>query len=226
MRRTTLFLFIFLLCGLGKLAAQMDNIRFEVHFDPTINWVYSDTKRYKNQGAMGGFIAGLEMEWMFAKRYALLVGADVNYHQVSLWNDAELDRIPLKYEDAPAFTTEHTLVKPQSTMLNFPIGLKLRAVEIGYFTLYAAVGGMLQIPLSQRVTSPEAIPALRKEATKKYLQPVNAGIFGRLGVEYALGNRSAIEAGFGYYSILSPLLKVENGRITAGTFVFRVGFVF
>lgn len=220
--RYTLLPIVALTLGISP-KAHSQRVRMGVHIDPTIRWFTTDNQRFKNVGAQVGVNAGLAIEFYFAERYSFATGVSYDYSGATLRHNQEAYTIKTQYEGAYAVPAG-SIIKSRAQFLNIPLGVKLRAVEIGYVTMFATVGLDSYIKLYEE-SSCDAL-GLRGERTKGMYNAGYLGYMIRLGIEYSLGGRSAIEAGLGFNGSFTPAYRAGIGRTMLYGTHLRLGFVF
>lgn len=224
MKRIPGFLFVTLLVlGLLPAVGRAQGFRLGVHFDPTIRWFASDIGIFKPQGPAAGFNTGLDIEKLFADRYSVATGVNFDFSQGRI---AYLDTgylIAHRYEDAMP-VPKGTTIATRAHYINIPLGVKMRAIEIGYTTIFATVALDSYIRVAEYATSEQL--GIKGIATKNMYTPAYLGYLLRLGVEYSLGGPSAVEAGIGFNGFITPAYKTGKGRIGIYAMHLRVGFVF
>lgn len=220
------FIFVMLVVGMRAYGVDIQRFRFGIHVDPMVHWYYSDSKsRYQNGASHFGVVGGLEAEYQFARRYGVYSGVAVGYRYGTLEYEMGGNRLVYRYLD-PVDIPAGSSVESRSPYVQVPVGLKLRAVQIGYFSVVSALGAVLTFPFDTRAVLTHGGESLDREATKGYHSVMQAGLQVRLGVEYELGARTALEAGVGYQHLFNSVVPVDRGHISAGAVQFRIGFYF
>lgn len=223
-RQTTIAILAIVFLWGAQARAQEYPWRFSLHIDPGFNWFYVDNPRYANSGADFGFCAGTEAEWALVERVSLLFGLsyDLRFADVKYKENGFV--LKMKYEEEPIPVPAGVIVETQAQYLKLPVGIKMRAVQIGYFTITAATGISGQFLLTQRAAAPSI--KVEKAKTTGMFNWAFLGYFIRAGVEYSLGGRSAVEAGLGYYGTFTSVYEPGVGGLGYHNIAFRIGFVF
>lgn len=217
------FLVALVLLGLLPSVGRAQGFRLGVHFDPTIRWFSSDISIFKPQGPAAGFNTGLDIEKHFAERYSVATGVNFDFSQGRITYLDTGYRLDTRYED-PLPVPRGATIATRAHYINIPLGFKMRAIEIGYTTIFATAALDSYIRVAEYATSEQL--GMKRIATKNMYTPAYLGYLLRLGVEYSLGGPSAVEAGIGFNGFITPAYKTGKGRIGVYAMHLRVGFVF
>lgn len=223
-RGLSLLLILLAPLALQPAIAQEHPWRFSIHIDPGFNWFYVDNARYKNSGVHFGFCAGAEVEYAIIEQVSLLSGLSYDLRYADVRYKTDECQLKMLYDEEPHDIPERTLVETQAQYLKLPVGIKMRAVQIGYFSITASVGVNGSLIVSQRAAAPSI--GVEKAKSKDMFAPGYVGYFIRVGTEYSLGGRSAVEAGLGYYGTFTSVYRPGIGGLGYHNISFRLGFVF
>lgn len=215
--------FLTLLLVLQTYSVHAQEWQFGVHVDPAVNWFFSDSHYVSNAGAQFGFRGGVEVSRNFIERVGILFGASYDLRMADLlYADTSLMVNP-KYE-SPKMMARGSILSTRAQYFYVPFGVKMQAIEIGYWTITAAVGISCSVLFSQRIESKEM--GLNRQASKDFFTWGYPGYFFRLGTEYSLGGRSSVDMGIAYHGTFTPVAKPGIGNLYYHNVSFRVGFLF
>ena len=206
----SLSLTAFLICFVSapqKVSAQKD-IAFGIHADPQISWFSSNTREIRYDGARPGFNFGLNFYRFFAPNYAFSAG-------LSLINSGGrlVSSDTMKFEfEKPVHTI--AVVKPGNPVtykvkyLAFNAGLKLQTKQKLYTRFFTDIGLDPKILLSSKAN----IPSLQidYERPLNALSKVNLGYHVTAGVEYSLGESTALVAGLTFENNFTDLTQDDR----------------
>ena len=198
-------------------------IRFSVFVNPCINWLSSDVKTIKSDGATFGFDAGLTMDNFFAENYAFSTGISIG----SLGGN-------LRYDSSTSFRTNTgdislpggSSVKYKLQYITIPVGLKFKTNQIGYFTYFAHLGFTLQANIKATGTSSGESNALDNDNISKEVGFFNLGYHIGGGLEYSLGGNTAIIVGITYTNGFIDITQNPDDKITTSSLAIRLGVLF
>lgn len=204
-------------------ALRAQDWQFGVHVDPAISWFFSDTHYVTNAGAQVGLRSGVEVTWSALERVGVLFGASYDLRGGNLlYADTSL-LVDTRYE-GKKLLTKGSVMKTKAQYIYIPLGVKMRAIQIGYWTISAAAGLSCDILFSQRVECNAA--NLKVQAAKDFFSWGFPGYFFRVGAEYSLGGRSAVDMGIAYHGAFSAVAKPGIGKLYYHNLAFRIGFLF
>lgn len=204
-------------------AAESPKFRFGVHVDPVVSWFSVDTKRFRNEGAPMGMSAGVEFEAHFAPRYSFSTGIDYDIRGANLRHVASGYSLRTTYE-GKKIVPANTLVLTRVGSLKVPLGIKMRAIEIGYWTFFANAGITAHFTLTQSATASSM--GLDGESIHQMYYRLGAGYALRMGVEYSLGGASALVGGIGFNGGITPAYDAGVGYLRMNEVHLRLGFTF
>lgn len=208
--RVKILLFIGLLSlGFNGLFAQ-SKFRFGIHVTPTISYV-STNQESAATGAKILFGYGGIFEYRFAQNYSLASGFEIINRGGTLTADSATGSYRTGY-------------------LQFPLAIKMRTREFGYFTYFGEFG---LVPSFKTADNAEFEPSLPEaERLDSYVNFFNTIFRFGLGTEYDLGGSSAIVFGVNYNRSLFDNLKADDPRLSSkytyrfDYLAFTVGFLF
>ncbi len=214
------FLWVMLCCPAGLLA---QGIRLGVHVDPQLVWFSSDIGRFSNDGAHIGVNTGLDIEYFFAERYAFASGVSFDLRRANLRYGQDGYVVRTAY-DGKIPVPGGTLTETKAYQMQIPLCVKLRAIEIGYTTIFATAGLTTNITFNENVSSTRL--HMSEVRTDEMYYTANLGYLLMAGIEYSLGGPSAVQLGVGYNGGITPAYDPGKGQIRIHAVQLRLGFVF
>ena len=185
-------LFLVLCAGVnGTVSGQ--KLHMGLFMDPLIGWYASDNNDVKSEGSKAGFATGVSANWYFSTNYAfsggftyMRTGGVQSYPEEATMLFSNFTSIVLPGQKV-SYTADYFI---------FPVGLKLRSNQIGYFNIVSDFGldpGFLN-------KGKISIPALgiEDESAGKELRSGVLGFHIQIGAEYSLGGTTALNFGLGY----------------------------
>lgn len=212
-----------LLLVLRAPAVRAQEWQFGIHVDPAVSWFFSDTRYVTNTGAQFGFRGGVEVTWNVIERVGILFGASYDLRMASLLYADTTLTLNTKYEGQKRMA-KGSVLETSAQYLYIPLGVKMQAVQIGYWTITGAVGLSCDILFSQRVESKDM--NLKEQASKDFFTWGYPGYFFRVGTEYSLGGRSSVDLGIAYHGTFAAVAKPGIGKLYYHNLSFRLGFLF
>ncbi|HNB81846.1 MAG TPA: porin family protein, partial [Chitinophagaceae bacterium] len=216
--------------------------RFSLYVGPTFNSLKPTATRSDNyvvsKGKTNvGFNFGIGADYNINDRYTIYSGLGMDWRggALSVMHDSTqaLENGYLKDADVKYKKMQY---------LSVPLGLKMKAVEINQFRVFAQTGLDLGILLSQKgdYTIRLANDSLIARTNEKLggtatVVPVNMGWCIGAGTEYTLNDKNAIYATIlyrnGFIDATTPLSndltrKFSDGNIRSNSVVIRIGYFF
>jgi hypothetical protein len=221
--RFSLLLMFILVIPAGRLAAQ-NQIGFGLFADPVISWFSTDTKETRNVGARPGFNFGLTYNKYFANNYAFSTGISILSTGGTLKDTSRV--IYLKNTTKAVTASEPVTYRIQ--FLNFPVGLKFKSNQIGYYTFFSDIGLDPKIVIAGNFDIRSL--GYKKEGALNELNRFNLGYHIMAGVEYSLGGSTAVVLGLGFENDFLDITKDNKGqtadKVTMKLIRFRIGVNF
>jgi len=219
MRKSILIAIIFAI-SVVKIAAQ-GNVRFSVFANPSINWFVSNDNNVVYNDKSFGYDIGLTLDKFFAEKYAFSTGVSIGTQGGSM-----------QYKSNPTFSTNNgdviftpgTNVSYDLQYINVPVGLRLKSVEIGYFTIYANLGFTNSFNIKATGSSSDLMKRLDNSNVSKTINFYNLGYYIGAGTEYSLGGTTALIIGVNYN--VGFLDITNNGSINSKNIALRLGILF
>lgn len=180
---------LFVLASFNILKAQ--NFRFGVHLTPGVNFLTTDQPG-ADAGSSFYFSYGGLMEYRFAENYAFATGFEVSQRGGTL----ELN---------------DTIGDYRSGFLQFPLLLRMRTREFGYFTYNAEFGLVPAFRTSDRSDFDPVIP--EAERLENYVEFFNTLFRFGIGAEYSLGGSTALFVNLNYNRSLINNLNDDDSRL-------------
>lgn len=208
--RAQFLLPVFTLVFLSLNVAGQSNFRFGLHISPNISYVSTNDDAAET-GSKLLFGYGGIVEYEFSENYSLASGFDILNRGGTLEKDG-------------------TVSEYRSGFLQFPIMLKMRTREFGYFTFFGEFGLVPAFKTADNVEFRPEIP--EAERLDSYVNTFNTVFRFGLGAEYDLGGSSAILAGINYNRSLFDNIRDDDPRLSSqNTYRFdyialTLGFLF
>lgn len=218
--------FLFLMPFLtGWYVMAQKSTTFSVTLDPAVTWFSNDRKELETKGAELALSYGLTMDRFFNEKYALSTGLSVT----SLGGN-------LLYNDTVLIKTSYDTVKiPPGTRIQYriryftiPLGLKLKTVEIGYKTFFVDLGLKAMIRINAKASTKNKM--LDKDKVRDEIQLFNMAYYFGAGMEYSLGESTAIVGGLYYARTFLDITKDLYGKqpdfLNANILSLKIGVLF
>ena len=221
--RFSFLLLIILLLSSGRLAAQ--NIRFGIFADPVISWFSTNIKETQNDGARAGFNFGFTFDRYFRSNYAFSTGISMLNAGGRLVNSAAID---MKFNNLSAHVLPGKPVVYKVQYLSIPLGLKFKSNQIGYISFFANIGIDPKIVIGGKVDIPSL--NIKGEVAMNELRRFNLSYHVMAGIEYSLGESTAMVFGLGFDNNFLDVTKDINSqptdKVTHKILKFRIGVNF
>jgi len=175
--------------------------------DPLVGWYASDNNTINAEGSKAGFATGVSVNWYFSTNYALSGGFTfLRTGGVQSYSE----EVTMLFSNFSSTVLPGEKVSYMADYFIFPVGLKLRSNQIGYFTIVSDFGldpgflnkGKISIP---------SIDVEDESASKE----ISSGMLGfhiQMGAEYSLGGTTAINFGIGYEGSFSDVTVDNSGQ--------------
>lgn len=194
---------LIVLLSISSLLFSQNKLKISVFANPCINWINSDNSNTETASPTIGFDAGLMVDKFFAERYAVSTGASIGSFGGEMKIDGfEKHRYNINY-------------------ISFPLGLKLKTKEIGYFTYYANLGFLAQI--NYRATDYYNTETHNVWDNTKLF---NLGYHFGLGTEYGLGGDAALILGLKYSNGFLDIINNRDGVQSISSMAVVLGILF
>ena len=108
--------------------------------------------------------------------------------------------------------------------VDIPIGLKLKTEELGYSTLFLQLGFNPMILLNAKGSSEDA--SFKKEDIRESINLFGLGYHAGLGVEYALGGRTALIGGLRWSSGFTDVTDNDRANVKTNAITIHLGILF
>jgi len=215
------YLILFILLAVTPLLNAQKKVKFGVFVEPKISWLSPESRDVTSEGVNWGFGGGLEIDRYFDKNYAFSTGISLGSQGGKLlYNKA----LTLTVYDEPDTLPGGTTLEYNLQYLTIPFGLKLKSNQIGYSTFFVNVGFTSQINMKAKGTS-NNIGGIEGDAIKDEINWINLGYHFGGGVEYALGEDTALSVGIQYQNGFLDITKQEP-RTLSRVLALRVGIMF
>jgi hypothetical protein len=221
--RSLILLILVVLLTAGRLPAQ-NNIGFGIFAEPVISWFSTDTKETRNVGARPGFNFGFTYNKYFATNYAFSTGISILSAGGTLKDTSTIIYLTNPTVHIPS----NEPVTYRIQYLNFPVGLKFKSNQIGYFTFFSDIGLDPKVVIAGNFDIPSL--GYRKEGALNELNRINLGYHLMAGIEYSLGGSTAVVFGLGFENNFLDVTKDKRGqtidKVTQKIINFRIGINF
>lgn len=212
----TLILFAFL----GNLNGQ--GLEISVYTEPQLAWITSDESRVISNGSIIKFNTGVEFDIFFAPNYAFTIAVEMNNQGGRII-----------YEDTTTFqqTGSPPLVIPGGSSvkhnlqyIGIPLGIKLKAAELGYTTFYFQ-GGLNPLFNLKAMTSSEQL-ALDRENIQSEVHIYSLNYFVSVGLEYRLAGNTALIAGLKWSAGFNDVTNNDFANNNLNSVGLHLGILF
>ncbi|MDX1476983.1 MAG: porin family protein [Saprospiraceae bacterium] len=207
------------LCGLMMAHAQGENFRLGMQLSPSFNWTTTDDNLINGAGTNLGITIGALGEFYFSEHFSLAGGLALAFgkggtlrHDIggNFLVESELSDDVFNTGDKPL--PDGVKIKYTLQYLEFPLGLKYRTKEIGYFRYYA------ELPIISwgiRMQARGAIDAgelsTEKENIARDVNFLNLAWGAGAGIEYALNENTSLQAGLYFQTAFTDMTR-DKGR--------------
>jgi hypothetical protein len=189
----------------GNLSGQ--KLHLGLFMDPLIGWYASDNNDVTSEGSKAGFAAGVTANYFFSTNYAFSGG----------FTYLRTGGVQSHAEDMTMLFSNYTVIVPSGDKVSysadyflFPIGLKLRSNQIGYFTIVSDFGVDPGFLNKGKISIPSL--SIEDESAAKELAGGIIGFHFQIGAEYSLGGTTAINVGLGYEGSFSDVTVDNAGQ--------------
>lgn len=201
--------------------ANAQEVKFGVHIDPQMCWMEPDARDVNSTGRVFGINGGLTIDKYFQENYAFSTGISLGNQGGELRYDYEF---PLNIYDEVDTLPAGTVLNYKLKYITIPIGLKLKSNQIGYTTIFVNLGFTNQLNIKAKASSDNEY-GLKDDSIKDEVTWFNMGYHFGGGVEYALGEDTAILIGVLFHS--GFLNQTKFGPLTNSRVLnLRFGIVF
>jgi hypothetical protein len=223
----------FFLLMQGLASAQLDDLRFGFQISPVFASMGTDDNKINKNGTNVGMKLGMVGEIYFKENYAFLIGIGFAFNTGGTLLHDTGGKI-WQRSDLPAGVPESfpsgTDLKYNLQYVEIPFGMKFRTKEFGYLRYYAEVP---VITIGFRSQSKGAIEFTGinedKIIIKKEVVPLalSWGLGG--GIEYSLGENTALIGGVGFQRVFTDVTKDYSGvdsKAYINNIILRLGVMF
>ncbi len=196
-------------------------VKFGVHIDPQMCWMLPESRDVNSTGKVFGINGGLIIDKYFQKNYAFSTGISLGNQGGKLKYEYEL---PLKVYDEVDTLPAGSELDYKLQYITIPMGLKLKSNQIGYATIFVNLGFTNQLNINAKASSDNE-NGLEGDSIKDEIAWFNMGYHFGGGVEYALGEDTAILLGVLYHNGFLDQTKF-GPRTNSRVLSLRFGIVF
>ena len=183
-------------------SALSQKFKFGIHASPLVSYVSTDMPNAETGSKLQFAFGGL-LEYRFAERYALSSGFEI------INRGGEL-------------TISDTTGTYNPGFLQFPLCLRMRTREFGYFTYAAEFGLVPAFKTSDGATFNPEVPD--NERLDNYINFFNTLFRFGIGAEYSLGGESTVLLGITYNRSLFDNIKDDAPRLS-NKYTYRLDYV-
>ena len=224
MRKSILIAIIFAI-SVVKIAAQ-GNVRFSVFANPSINWFVSNDNNVVYNDKSFGYDIGLTLDKFFAEKYAFTTGVSIGTLGGEMQCNSILNNFSTNNGDKQL--PSGTNVAYNLQYINIPLGLRLKSVEIGYFTIYANLGFNNSFNIKATGSSSDLAKSLDNTNISKMISFYNLAYFIGVGTEYSLGGTTALIIGMNYNAGFTDITSssYDKASLNSRNLALRLGILF
>lgn len=200
-----MLLFIVLAGTIGTVSGQ--KLHMGLFLDPLVGWYASDNNKVSSHGSKAGLATGVSANWYFSTNYAFSGGFTfMRTGGVQSYSE----EVTMLFSNFSSIVLPGQKVSYTADYFIFPVGLKLRSNQIGYFNIVSDFGldpGFLN-------KGKISIPALdiEDETASKELRSGVLGFHIQVGAEYSLGGTTSLNFGLGYEGSFSDVTVDNAGQ--------------
>lgn len=217
----TLAVFFFLVAGFLQVYSQND-FRFGFQLSPQVTWLSTDDTKVNGSGPNLGLKASVIGHYFFRENYAIVTGIGFGFNQGgellydiggNFLPDSKLsdNRLNDKASPTPPLP-DGVKIRYRVQHVEIPLSLYLRTKEFGYFRyFFEAPRFVLGIRSQARGAIVGVNVSSEKENIQKDIAPFNFSWGFGGGVEYSLGESTALVAGLFYENGTADITK-DNGQ--------------
>lgn len=196
-------------------AAEFKPFSFGLKAIPSISFLKTESKDFKNGNAALNFGYGLMAEFNFAPNYGLLTGIEINDNRgnVDYINPAKVLYFPEGDTTSPFYLQSR---KYNIKYLNIPVLLKLKTNEIGFLKYFGQFGIDAGFRLKARATdkgydSTNVSTSIKEDVNvDKDVNLIRLALNVGAGVEWNLSGSTSVVVGLNYSNCFTNFLKKES----------------
>lgn len=204
---------------LGNLNAQ--GLEISVYSEPQLAWITSDENRVISNGSIINFNTGVEFDIFFRPNYAFTIAVEMNNQGGRIIYE---DTTRFQQTDAPLVIPGGSSVKHNLQYIGVPVGLKLKAAELGYTTFYFQ-GGLNPLFNLKAMTSSEQL-SLDRENIKQEVHIYSLNYFVSVGLEYRLAGNTAFMAGLKWSAGFNDVTENDLANNNLNSVGLHLGILF
>jgi hypothetical protein len=211
---------LILIAFMGNLKAQ--GLEISVYSEPQLTWITSDESRVISNGSIIKFNTGVEFDIFFAPNYAFTIAVEMNNQGGKIIYE---DTILFEQASAPSLEVPAGLpVKHNLQYIGVPLGLKLKAAELGYTTFYFQ-GGLNPLFNLKASTSSEQLSLDRKNI-RPDVHIFSLNYFVSVGLEYRLAGNTALMAGLKWSAGFNDITENDLANNNLNSVGLHLGILF
>lgn len=205
---------------LGNMNAQ--KLEISVYTEPQLAWITSDESRVISNGSIIKFNTGVEFDIFFRPNYAFTIGVEMNNQGGRIiYEDTTLFQ---QTSSPPLEVPGGSSVKHNLQYIGVPLGLKLKAAELGYTTFYFQAGLNPLFNL-KAYTSSEQL-SLDRENIQTEVPVYSLNYFVSVGLEYRLAGNTAFMAGLKWSAGFNDVTENDLANNNLNSVGLHLGILF
>lgn len=198
-------------------------MRFGFKIDPGASFLNPQENGVTRNSGRFYFSYGVLADWFIdnEERYAVASGVQIT-HLGSV----------MQYEAGKGlngFATTSAEYDLRLQYIEVPVMLKLRTTAEKGFDFYGQFGGIVGMPIRARANVISNMQRFEKQGVLRQIQPLTAGMLLGAGIEYPLSETLTGVVGINYQNNFVDITrngKWNDGRVTANSFILRLGIYF
>lgn len=198
-------------------------VRFGFKFDPGVSFLNPQDAGVTRNSGRFYFSYGVLADFFIddEERYAVGTALQVSHFGSVMQYDQGIG--------LGQFTATSTEYDLRLQYIEVPVTLKLKTATAKGFDFYGQFGGFVGMPIRARANVISSMQRTDKVAVLRNIQPFSAGMVIGAGVEYPITETLTGVVGINYQNNFVDITrngKWNDGRITANSFILRLGVYF
>jgi len=216
-------------CMLGLLmtfsmySMNAQRIRIGVFANPVISWMSSDVSHIKSNGSRVGVDFGLMWDKFFAPHYAFSSGISINHMGGTI---SYHDLKTIETSEGTQHLSQNSEVAYKLQYIHFPVGIKLRTVEIGYTTYFADLGLDPMINVKARADITSSNYNVKDVGVGDEISFLYMAYHLSAGIEYRIVANTSVIAGLTYMNGFTNVTHEGSPNVVMNCIQIRIGVLF